>query len=61
MPEPTVIVINTSPLIAVVAAWGDITPMANLYEQVLIPFEVCQEILRGGTSNFAVSEFQQAT
>lgn len=55
------IVINTSPLIALVAAWGDLTPLASLYDQVLVPFEVCQEILQGGSQNFAVSEFQRAT
>lgn len=61
MPEPTPIVINTSPLISLVAAWGDLTPLASLYDQMLVPFEVCQEILQGGPNNFAVPEFQQAT
>lgn len=61
MPEPDVIVTNTSPLIALVAAWGDLTPLASLYEQILVPFEVCQEMLKGGSQNFAVAEFKKAT
>jgi predicted nucleic acid-binding protein len=61
MPEPDIIVTNTSPLIALVAAWGDLTPLESLYEKVLVPFEVCQEMLKGGLQNFAVAEFQQAT
>ncbi|PZO42016.1 MAG: DUF3368 domain-containing protein [Shackletoniella antarctica] len=61
MPEPTQIVINTSPLIALVAAWGDLTRLEPLYEKVWVPFEVCQEILSGGISQFAVPEFEQAT
>lgn len=60
MPEPTAIVINTSPLIALVAAWGDLALLAELYEQVFVPYEVCQEILKGGANNFAVAEFQRA-
>ncbi len=61
MPEADVIITNTSPLIALVAAWGDLSPLASLYEQILVPFEVCQEMLEGGPQNFAVAEFQKAT
>ncbi len=61
MPNSTQIVINTSPLIALIAAWGDLNRLKELYNQVLVPFEVSQEMLRGGTKNFAVAEFQQAT
>lgn len=61
MPKTDRIVINTSPLIALVAALGDLTLLQSLYTQVLIPFEVCQEIKSGGSSNFAVSEFEAAT
>lgn len=49
MPKTTQIVINTSPLIALVAAWGDLTHLEPLYEKIWVPFEVCQEILSGGT------------
>ena len=63
MPESaeSVISINTSPLMALVAAWGDLTRLETLYRQVWVPFEVCQEILNGGARQFAVSEFEQAT
>lgn len=61
MPNTDRIVINTSPLIALVSAWGDLAPLASLYEQVFVPFEVCQEILQGGAQNFAIPEFQRAT
>ncbi|MEQ9236479.1 DUF3368 domain-containing protein [Coleofasciculus sp. E2-BRE-01] len=61
MPEPERIVINTAPLIAIVAALGDLTVLQSLYTQVLVPFEVCQEILVGGSSGFAVMEFEAAS
>lgn len=60
MPNPEKIVINTSPLIALVAAWGDLTILQSLYQEVLVPFEVCQEIIAGGNNNFAVTEFTAA-
>ena len=61
MPNPQIIVINTSPLIALVAAWGNLDRLQPLYQQILVPFEVVQEILQGGLSNFGVAEFQAAT
>ena len=61
MPNAQKIVINTSPLIALVAAWGDLARLQPLYQQVLVPFEVVQEILQGGISNFGVAEFQAAS
>jgi predicted nucleic acid-binding protein len=61
MPETESLVINTAPLIAIVAALGDLTVLQSLYTQVLVPFEVCQEILVGGSSGFAVAEFEAAT
>lgn len=60
MPDTSQIVINTSPLIALVAAWGDLNHLKNLYDQVLVPLEVSQELVKGGANNFAVTEFQQA-
>ncbi len=61
MREPQRIVINTEPLIALVAALGDLQVLQALYQEVLVPFEVCQEILAGGKDGFAVAEFTQAT
>jgi predicted nucleic acid-binding protein len=34
--------------------------LTSLYTEVLVPFEVCQEILIGGSSNFAIAEFTDA-
>ncbi len=55
MPKTEKIVINTSPLIALVAANGDLNILRFLYKEVLVPFEVCQEIRTGGSNNFAIA------
>jgi len=55
------IVINTGPIIALVAALGDLTILKHLYKDVLVPYEVCSEISQGGSSSFAVKEFNDAT
>lgn len=60
MPETNRIVINTAPIISLVAALGDLTVLQSLYNQVLVPCEVCQEIRAGGTSGFGVTEFEAA-
>lgn len=62
MPEDSqkTIVTNTSPLIGLVAAWGTLEPLNELYQVVKVPREVADEILLGGNSNFAVSEFKAA-
>jgi predicted nucleic acid-binding protein len=60
MPDTDRIVINTAPLISLVAALGDLTVLQSLYDQVLVPYEVCQEILTGGASGFGVTEFEAA-
>ncbi|MBD2533327.1 DUF3368 domain-containing protein [Nostoc flagelliforme FACHB-838] len=60
MLETNIIVINTVPLISIIAAIGDLRILQSLYAQVLVPFEVCQEILAGGASGFAVNEFEDA-
>lgn len=60
MPNPTEIVINTSPLLALSAACGDLNLLQALYKQVFVPYEVCQEIEKGGLSGFSVAEFKAA-
>lgn len=60
MPDTQEIVINTSPLISLIAAWGSLDRLQSLYQEVRVPFEVRQEILKGGLSNFGVAEFQDA-
>jgi len=52
------IVINTGPIIALVAALGDLSVLKYLYKEVLVPFEVCLEISQGGASSFAVKGIQ---
>lgn len=61
MPKAQVIVINTSPLISLVAALGSLDILSVLYEEVIVPFAVCEEILKNERKVFAQSEFQQAT
>jgi len=61
MPEPSVIVINTGPLIALVAATKSLDILRQLYSRVVVPFEVCSEIIEGGVNGFAVNEFHSAT
>ncbi len=60
MPDVKKIVIDTSPLISLVAAWGNLNFLSSLYEEILVPFEVCQEIRTGGKQGFAVAEFDAA-
>ena len=48
MPE---IVINTGPLIAMVAATGTLDWLPKLYSRVVIPYEVLLEIEAGGLNN----------
>jgi len=59
MPRTEEIVINTGPLIALVAALGDLRVL-RIYRRVHVPFEVCQEIQAGGPDRFAVVEFEAA-
>jgi predicted nucleic acid-binding protein len=60
MPKTAEIVINTGPLITLVAATGNLHILKILYQRVLVPFEVCQEMLHSGPRRFAAPEFQQA-
>ena len=45
------IVINTGPIIALVAATGSLEWLPSLYRQICIPFEVKKEIDEGGPGN----------
>lgn len=60
MPRPTQIVINTSPLLALIAGLGDLDILVQLYQTTFVTYEVAQEILRGGKLGFGVPEFRQA-
>jgi predicted nucleic acid-binding protein len=59
MHRPDEIVLNTGPILAIVAALGSLD-ILHMYRQVWVPGEVCQEVLAGGPSGFAVAEFQAA-
>lgn len=59
MPRTKQIVINTSPLLALIAGLGDLTILSNLYQNVYVTYEVSQEILNGGKNGFGVKEFQE--
>ena len=61
MPETEELVINTGPLLALIAGIGDLSLLELLYKRVLVPFEVCQEIEAGGPSDFGVSEFRRSS
>jgi len=59
MPETQEIVINTGPMIAIVAALGDLEVL-KIYRRVCVPLEVCGEITTGESSCFAALEFEAA-
>lgn len=63
MPEQSnkTIVTNTSPLIGLIAAWGGLQPLEALYQSVIVPKEVSDELLHGGASQFGVEEFEAAS
>jgi len=61
MPEPTTsLVINTGPLIALIAGTGDLGLLRDLYARVLVPREVCQEMTVGGEQAFGHAAFERA-
>ena len=61
MPETEELIINTGPLLALIAGIGDLSLLELLYKRVLVPFEVCQEIEAGGASGFGVSAFRRSS
>jgi len=60
MPETESIVINTGPLLALIAGYGDLSFLKKIYKRVLVPFEVRLEIEAGGTTAFGLNEFVQS-
>ena len=60
MPELPRLVVNTGPLIALVAALDEITVLRSLYAEVLVPFEVSREMGAKGEHAFAARQFEQA-
>jgi len=60
MPEIEELVINTGPILSLIAGIGDFSLLERLYKRVLVSFEVCQEIEAGGASGFGMSEFRKS-
>lgn len=61
MPEPLPsLVTNTTPLIALTAATGNIEILQHLFSKVIVPLEVAQEVREGGATEFGVDVFEQA-
>ena len=62
MPEQAkVVVTNTTPLIALTAATGNLEVLRVLYARVVVPYEVAEEVRVGGKEAFGLDVFQQAS
>lgn len=62
MREPArVLVTNTTPLIALTAATGNLEVLRYLYERVVVPMEVAEEVRAGGKQSFGLDVFETAT
>lgn len=57
MPEKKSIIINTTPILTLIAACRNLDFLENMYEKVIVPLEVRDEILKGGKYGFGVNEF----
>ena len=60
MPDFKDIVINTGPILAIIAAQGNLSILHELYRQVYVPYEVKKELTAHGSSRFGVTEFKEA-
>ncbi len=60
MPETDKIIINTGPILALIAGLGDLTILNSLYKRVVVTYEVCNEIMAGGSTGFGVRKFNDA-
>jgi len=62
MPDRSkIIVTNTTPLIALTAATGNLDILRHLYSRVVVPYEVAAEIKAGGKEAFGLDVFEQAS
>lgn len=60
MPKTEKIVINTGPILALIAGLGHLNVLNSLYKQVIVPYEVCEEVIAGGSSGFGIRAFREA-
>ncbi len=58
MPESSEIVINTGPILALIAGMGDLSFLSILYERVVVPREVSDELLVENGIRFGAQEFR---
>ncbi|MGM0411449.1 MAG: DUF3368 domain-containing protein [Bacillota bacterium] len=54
---PKKIVINTGPIIALIAALSDLEILKKLYKKVIVPYEVSEEILAKGKERYDAKIF----
>jgi hypothetical protein len=52
MPETKEIVINTTPILSLIAETGSLDMLPLLYSRIWVPWEVCKEIQAGGANRF---------
>ncbi len=55
------LVSNTTPLLALTAAMGNLDILKFLYQRVIVPIEVADEIRAGGVHHFGVDVFDAAS
>jgi len=60
-PDSKKLVINTSPMIALVASGNQLDILQRLYTEVIVPNEVAQEMRQAGEKGLAVTEFISAS
>jgi predicted nucleic acid-binding protein len=56
--ETRQIVCNTGPLIALIAGVGNLGFLKDIYSRVIVPCEVCREILEENATRFGANIFQ---
>jgi len=61
MPESREMVINTGPVITLIAALGNLDVLKRLYSRVIVPFEVCREIETDNSTRFGAMEFSSTS
>jgi predicted nucleic acid-binding protein len=61
MPESREMVINTGPVITLIAALGNLDALKRLYSRVIVPFEVCREIEIDNSTRFGAMEFSSTS
>ncbi|MDA3938081.1 MAG: DUF3368 domain-containing protein [Spirochaetia bacterium] len=60
MHETEELVINTGPILTLIAGIGDLSLLNVLYKRVLVSFEVSEEIEAGGAAGFGIIEFKKS-